>query len=556
MMAKLKQWVPEDVCLSCDGCCRYAEKTTVWSPLFLYPEIVELTEKNIVPSCLFTHAGQGIGRPARINLIEAKGSYLCPCFDLLENKCKIYRDRPLDCQLYPFLLVRKENEAFLALDEKCPYARKMLRTPGMRSYVQDLCEFLMSKDFLKMVAEGPEIIQDYEQDVKLLASLPDLLPRAKMFDTLGSVAHVRPTEIASYFLRLMLSAPEESSDVAYQLPLIPRALPSHGVGFDILVEQLVRIEMRTVSWQEIKPKFPHPSCPLHHILRKMYGMTVDDQKDLARVLPDEAFQEIQEQRRRKPSLENPEGQCAPVGDRRKHVATEPFARAGNNRCMAAPAVGCARLVVRTHSGLVAPEDRRSFSMSQRTDGRVFPPQPTAHRYRILFVGLPQRLLRGEAPAGQIATHGPNRQPNTKALLNQILDRLARPKHEWQLELVGAAIGNQSYDCRRLVRLQVQNTRTATRLSTQSRESFGALTLIPGVDRLPGNAKYAGRLGLRHSRPDRADDPQTQTVLGVRRHITHIQNWHSQNYSTRQPICQTFLLRLVTVEYAPTCAHIR
>ena len=53
---ELKQFVPGKVCLSCDGCCRYGQKDTVWAPVFLYDEILELTEKNILPSSLFTHA--------------------------------------------------------------------------------------------------------------------------------------------------------------------------------------------------------------------------------------------------------------------------------------------------------------------------------------------------------------------------------------------------------------------------------------------------------------------------------------------------------------------
>lgn len=365
-----------------------------------------------------------------------------------------------------------------------------------------------------------------------------------MFDTSSGVAHMRPTEVALYFLRPMLSAPKKSSDVAYQLRLSPWALPPYGVGLDILIEQFVRVEMRTVSRKEINPDSPGMLYPTYHRLRKMNGVTVDNQKDLAWVLPDETFHEVEKQRCRKLPLENPESQCPPVGNRREHIATEPFACAGDNRCMSSPAVRGARLVIRTHPSLVAPENRCFLPTSQGADGGVFPFQPAAHRSRILFVGVPQRFLRGKAPAGQIAAYSPDRQPNAKTPLNQILDSFARPEHKGKLELVGAVIGNQTHYRSRLVRLQVQNTRPAARLGAQSRKPFGTLALIPGVDRLPGNAKHTGRFGLRHSRPDGADDSDAQAILGVWRHITHIQNWHNQNYTKFQRMCQTFLLRLV------------
>jgi len=191
----------------------------------------------------------------------------------------------------------------------------------------------------------------------------------------------------------MLSAPEESSDVACQLPLCPRSLPPYSVGLDILIEQFVRVELGTVSWKKVNPDSPGMPYPAYNLLRKMNRMPVDNQKDFARMLPDEALQEVEKQWRRKPPFENPEGQCAPVGNRRKHIATESFARARDDRGMSAPAVRGACLVIRTHPGFVAPEDSRFLSMSQGADGGILPFQPAAHRSGILFVGVPRRLLR-------------------------------------------------------------------------------------------------------------------------------------------------------------------
>lgn len=170
-MIQLKQFVPESVCLSCDGCCRYAERESNWSPLFLFEEIVELTEKNIVPSCLFTHGHTRLKGPAKIDLIEQNGQFFCPCFDIKGKKCKIYSCRPLDCQLYPFVLTRKDNKVYLAVDEKCHYMRQIKETKPMKDYIQYLIKFFASKKMERLLKDNPEFIQEYPLDLKFLTTI-------------------------------------------------------------------------------------------------------------------------------------------------------------------------------------------------------------------------------------------------------------------------------------------------------------------------------------------------------------------------------------------------
>jgi Fe-S-cluster containining protein len=176
-MLQLKQFVPQEVCLACQGCCRYAEKETVWQPFFMIDEITELTGKGILPACVFTHEHSRKGKGACINLVRVGDSFFCPCLEIQENKCKIYKNRPLDCQLYPFLLVHKEDRAFLAADRKCPYIQKMRKTLSLDGYIRYLLEFLSSQDFISLADHNPEIFQIYGEDAEFLAPLPGLRPR-------------------------------------------------------------------------------------------------------------------------------------------------------------------------------------------------------------------------------------------------------------------------------------------------------------------------------------------------------------------------------------------
>jgi Fe-S-cluster containining protein len=170
-LIKIEPFVPSDVCLACDGCCRYAEHDSVWAPVFLFEEIVALTEKNVVPSCLFTHPGNKAGQAARINLVDKKGQWVCPCLSLSDNKCKIYGQRPLDCRLYPFLLLRKEGQAFLAIDEKCPYVKKNGDSAVFRDLAAGLASALKSPDSVRMMKENPQIVGSYPADFRILEPL-------------------------------------------------------------------------------------------------------------------------------------------------------------------------------------------------------------------------------------------------------------------------------------------------------------------------------------------------------------------------------------------------
>lgn len=172
-MLKFDQWVPSSVCLECRGCCRYSQSSGVWLPFFLYGEITELVNSNILPCGLFSHANVYQGRGGRIQAVKSGDHFFCPCFDVERNACKIYAQRPLDCQLYPFLLARKGDEAFLAVDKKCPHVALNRQAAEWNSYLAYLRPVLESDAFLSLIQKDPDIVADYgpDPDAEFLAPL-------------------------------------------------------------------------------------------------------------------------------------------------------------------------------------------------------------------------------------------------------------------------------------------------------------------------------------------------------------------------------------------------
>ena len=160
-----------EACLSCRGCCRFAEQHSIWSPLFLYEEIQKLVNEDIVPSCLFSHGGLSAKTATRMASVEIDGQLYCPCLDVKANACKIYPHRPLDCRLYPFLLLKKDGKAYLAFDLKCPLAQDLHQAEALAAFSRELIKSLSTPEFKQMVQRNPGIVQTYPGDFKILAPL-------------------------------------------------------------------------------------------------------------------------------------------------------------------------------------------------------------------------------------------------------------------------------------------------------------------------------------------------------------------------------------------------
>lgn len=141
---KLKQFIPSDFCLGCRGCCRFARNPSIWAPS---------------------------GR----QLVKNNGEYICVNLQK-DNYCQAYSRHPLDCQLYPFLLVRKGNSLRLGLHKACSFIANHNPQPGaLKEYTEYLKERLRTDEFIAALQNNPEMAADYQEDVELIADVSDLL---------------------------------------------------------------------------------------------------------------------------------------------------------------------------------------------------------------------------------------------------------------------------------------------------------------------------------------------------------------------------------------------
>lgn len=165
----IRQFVPSEFCLDeCRGCCRFSHKKSIWSPGVLNEEIQLFLEDNI--SSLI------ICENKKIRLIRRGNIFICPFLNLQDNKCKIYPFRPFECQMYPFLINRRKEKIFLAVDLGCAFIKKNLprttvvrglHTQEFKKYVRYLDEFFNNASELDRLRNNPQIVQTYEDALDL-----------------------------------------------------------------------------------------------------------------------------------------------------------------------------------------------------------------------------------------------------------------------------------------------------------------------------------------------------------------------------------------------------
>jgi Fe-S-cluster containining protein len=129
---------------------------SVWSPCLLDEDIQTLLDHKIPPATLSIDK-----RIVPIPNPQGEG-YLCPFLEYSTNKCMVYGFRPLECQLYPFLLTLRSKKIYLTVDLNCPYAKEKLNSQEFKDYVQYLSDFLNAPAQVELLKDNPHLLAAYE----------------------------------------------------------------------------------------------------------------------------------------------------------------------------------------------------------------------------------------------------------------------------------------------------------------------------------------------------------------------------------------------------------
>lgn len=153
MFSDFPQIVPQKICLSCQGCCRYKEAESLWRPKIALEELKGNEYKLDLIGAL--------GKNAYINTVREKGQNRCSFLDLRTNKCGVYTGRPFECRLYPFLLTNKNGRAAVSVHLSCPYVQESRYSPEFAEHVGILKEYFSGGEMLRFLKRNPELLGDY-----------------------------------------------------------------------------------------------------------------------------------------------------------------------------------------------------------------------------------------------------------------------------------------------------------------------------------------------------------------------------------------------------------
>src|SRR5690349_828919 len=108
-------------------------------------------------------------------------------------------------------------------------------------------------------------------------------------------------------------------------------------------------------------------------------------------------------------------------------------------------VAQARVLVRRHAGLVAPEDLPALAPDLGFDVRVGLFQPGADLLGVLLAGVAARPLGGVAPALEVLAHRPHGHGDAELPGDQVADGTAGPQRGGDAQVAGTVAVNEVLD---------------------------------------------------------------------------------------------------------------
>lgn len=163
-MKDIKQILSNEQCLVCQGCCRFREQKSVWSVRLTTDESQRLAQQEIV-------AQQTADDELFLKTAEHEDLFFCTLFDLTKQKCRVYNERPFECRLYPFLIVKKDKDIYLGVHSLCPFVEDHRESPFFKKHIEYLKEYISDAEVLKVLKQNSHLlveVADLSEGVELL----------------------------------------------------------------------------------------------------------------------------------------------------------------------------------------------------------------------------------------------------------------------------------------------------------------------------------------------------------------------------------------------------
>jgi len=137
----IPQFVTSEQCLRCEVCCRFSGTASDMAPVFSPREAAAALAAGLDAAAF---CGAESPMAERAVLVQDDLGAKCPAFDRKANACRFYEQRPLDCRLYPLVLMYDADggQVLLAADVACPVVERHAGTQRLAEYVRQVSELL------------------------------------------------------------------------------------------------------------------------------------------------------------------------------------------------------------------------------------------------------------------------------------------------------------------------------------------------------------------------------------------------------------------------------
>jgi Fe-S-cluster containining protein len=162
MIDQLPQMIPLSFCLECKGCCIFNEPKSPWRARLTQEEQTVYAKDQ---------ADRFQQDDFFLDAVSHQGGQHCCFLDVASHQCGVYDQRPLECALYPFLIMKRKNQLCLAVHLACPFVQKNQKSDEFITIEKAMKKIFLRKTWKNFLHRQHDRFQDldsFRSEVDLL----------------------------------------------------------------------------------------------------------------------------------------------------------------------------------------------------------------------------------------------------------------------------------------------------------------------------------------------------------------------------------------------------
>lgn len=159
-------WDRKNTCQSCRGCCKFAEDETYFAPLFTKKEVDRIRSEGFPADCFKQHKNHSdVFQVILVRSLKDKHVFVCPYLNEETHLCDIYPIRPIDCKIWPLIMMRTDKSKEYLLG--CFHQRVCTRTSELSTeefaaHLGKLTDWFDKEGFIHHLKETPGLAWEPE----------------------------------------------------------------------------------------------------------------------------------------------------------------------------------------------------------------------------------------------------------------------------------------------------------------------------------------------------------------------------------------------------------